>query len=385
LLYRTLGKTNETVSALGFGCMRLPIIDGDTTKIDEEKAIEMIRHAIDEGVNYVDTAYPYHGTGMGSGGESEPFVGRALKNGYREKVNLATKLPSWLIKTREDMDKYLNEQLERLQTKTIDFYLVHSLSAATWENLKNLGIDEFLDSAIKDGRIRYAGFSFHDKLEVFKGIVDYYDWSFCQIQYNYLDENFQAGNEGLKYAADKGLGVVIMEPLRGGKIVKNLPEIVKNTFDQAEIKRSPAEWALRWVWNHPEVSVVLSGMNIMDNVTENLKVASDAKPNSLTKKELETIDNVNKVFKERMKVNCTACEYCMPCPAGVNIPKNFTYYNEYSLFVTPETDKELKARYSSLKPGERADKCVECGKCETHCPQAIKIRDELKNVTALFI
>jgi predicted aldo/keto reductase-like oxidoreductase len=385
LLYRTFGKTNEKVSALGFGCMRLPIINGDTTKIDEEKAMKMIRHAIDEGVNYVDTAYPYHGTGMGSGGESEPFVGRALKDGYREKVNLATKLPSWLIKTREDMDKYLNEQLDRLQTKTIDFYLVHALSAATWENLKKLGIDEFLDSAIKDGRIRYAGFSFHDKLEVFKGIVDYYDWSFCQIQYNYLDENFQAGNEGLKYAANKGLGVVIMEPLRGGKIVKNLPEVVKNTFEKAEIKRSPAEWALRWVWNHPEVSVVLSGMNIMDDVTENIRVASDATPNLLTDKELETIDNVNKVFKERMKVNCTACEYCMPCPAGINIPKNFTFYNEYSLFVTPETEKELKNRYSSVKPEERADKCVECGKCETHCPQAIKIRDELKNVTALFI
>lgn len=384
MLYRKLGKTNEKVSALGFGTMRLPIIDGDTTKIDDEKAIEMIRYAIDEGVNYVDTAYPYHGTGMESGGESEPFVGRALKDGYREKVNLATKLPSWLIKTREDMDKYLNEQLERLQTKTIDFYLVHSLNAATWENLKKLGIDEFLDSAIKDGRIRYAGFSFHDKLEVFKGIVDYYDWSFCQIQYNYLDEKFQAGNEGLKYAANKGLGVVIMEPLRGGKIVKDLPDVVKNTFAEAEIKRSPAEWALRWVWNHPEVSVVLSGMNIMDNVTENIRVASDALPDSLTEKELKTIDDVNKVFKERIKVNCTACEYCMPCPAGVNIPKNFTLYNEHSLFVTPETDKYLKSRYTSLKPEERADKCVECGKCETHCPQAIEIRKELKNVTALF-
>ena len=384
MLYRTLGKTNEKVSALGFGCMRLPIIDGDTTKIDDEKAINMIRHAIDEGVNYVDTAYPYHGTGMGSGGESEPFVGRALKDGYREKVNLATKLPSWLIKTREDMDKYLNEQLARLQTDQIDFYLVHALNQDMWENLKKLGISEFLDSAIKDGRIRYAGFSFHDKLDVFKGIVDYYDWSFCQIQYNYLDENFQAGTEGLQYAANKGLGVVIMEPLRGGKIVKNLPEAVMNTFDKAEIKKSPAEWALRWVWNHPEVSVVLSGMNIMDNVTENIKTASVAAPNSLTEKELEIMDDVKKVFKERIKVNCTACEYCMPCPVGVNIPKNFTYYNEYSLFVTPETDKELKNRYSGLSAQERADKCVECGKCEGHCPQAIKIRQELKNVTALF-
>ena len=384
MLYRTLGKTNEKVSALGFGCMRLPIIDGDTTKIDDEKAIKMIRHAIDEGVNYVDTAYPYHGTGMGNGGESEPFVARALKDGYREKVNIATKLPSWLIKTREDMDKYLNEQLERLQTDKIDFYLVHALNKGSWENLKKLGIDEFLDSAIKDGRIRYAGFSFHDKLEVFKEIVDYYDWSFCQIQYNYLDENFQAGTEGLQYAANKGLGVVIMEPLRGGKIVKNLPQAVMDTFDKAEIKRSPAEWALRWVWNHPEVSVVLSGMNIMDNVTENIKTASEAAPDSLTEKELEIMNNVKRVFKERIKVNCTACEYCMPCPVGVNIPKNFTYYNEYSLFVTPETEKELKDRYSSVGSNERADKCVECGKCEGHCPQSIKIRQELKNVTELF-
>lgn len=384
MLYRTLGKTNEKVSALGFGCMRLPIIDGDTTKINEEEATKMIRHAIDEGVNYVDTAYPYHGTGMGQGGESEPFVGRALKDGYREKVKLATKLPSWLIKTREDMDKYLNEQLDRLQTDHIDFYLVHALNAASWENLKKLGIDEFLDSAIKDGRIKYAGFSFHDKLEVFKGIVDYYDWSFCQIQYNYLDENFQAGTEGLNYAADKGLGVVIMEPLRGGKIVRNLPEAVMNTFDKAEDKKSPAEWALRWVWNHPEVSVVLSGMSVMDNVTENIKTASVAAPNSLTEKELEILNEVKKVFNDRVKVSCTACEYCMPCPVGVNIPKNFAVYNEYNLFVTSATEKELKEKYNSVGDKERADKCVECGKCESHCPQAIKIREELKNVTALF-
>jgi len=384
LLYRTLGKTNEKVSALGFGCMRLPIIDGDTTKIDEEEAIKMIRHAIDEGVNYVDTAYPYHGTGMGTGGQSEPFVGRALKDGYREKVKLATKLPSWLIKNREDMDKYLNEQLERLQTDTIDFYLVHALGTGTWENLKKLGISEFLDAAIKDGRIKYAGFSFHDKLGVFKEIVDYYDWSFCQIQYNYLDENFQAGKEGLLYAAARGLGAVIMEPLRGGKIVKNLPETVMSAFAKADTQRTPAEWALKWIWNHPEVSVVLSGMNMMDDVKENISIASEALPHSLTEKELEIMNTVKNVFNERIKVNCTACEYCMPCPVGVNIPKNFTYYNEYSLFVTPETEKSLKSIYSVVSEKERADKCVECGKCESHCPQAIKIRQELKNVTALF-
>ncbi|GIM30224.1 aldo/keto reductase [Clostridium polyendosporum] len=384
MLYRKYGKTNEMVSVLGFGCMRLPIIGGDTTKIDEEKAIKMIRYAIDEGVNYIDTAYPYHGTGMGKGGESEPFVAKALKDGYRERVKIATKLPSWLIKTREDMDKYLNEQLERLETDSIDFYLVHALEYKTWSNLKELGINEFLDQALKDGRIKHAGFSFHDKIDVFKEIVDYYDWSFCQIQYNYLDENYQAGKEGLEYAAKKGLGVAIMEPLRGGKIVNNLPAVVEEAFNGADVKRSPAGWALRWVWNHPEVSVVLSGMNTMNNVIENIKTASEAHANSLTEKELGIIDQVKTIFKERMKVNCTACEYCMPCPVGVNIPKNFAYYNEYHSFVTPKTSEQLKARYYSLKPEQRASKCVECGKCESHCPQNIQIRQQLKNVKAFF-
>lgn len=384
LLYRKYGKTNEMVSALGFGCMRFPIIDGDTTKIDEEKAMEMIRHAIDQGVNYIDTAYPYHGNGMGFGGQSEPFVAKALKDGYREKVKLATKLPSWLIKTREDMDRLLNEQLERLQTDTIDFYLVHALEKKTWDNLKTLGISEFLDSAIKDGRIKHAGFSFHDKLELFKEIVDYYDWSFCQIQYNYLDEDYQAGKQGLDYAAKKGLGIAIMEPLRGGKIVKNLPVEVEKTFDEASIKRSPADWALRWILNQPEVSVVLSGMTVMENVVENLKVASEVSPNSFTEEDVKVMDKVKGIFKGKLKNNCTACGYCMPCPFGVDIPKNFTIYNEYHIFHTPETEEYLRSKYSGVKPENRASKCVECGKCETHCPQGIKIRQDLKSVTALF-
>lgn len=371
------------VSALGFGCMRFPIIDGDATKIDVEKTTRMLRYAIDEGINYIDTAYPYHGSGMNKGGESEPFVGEALKGGYREKVKLATKLPSWLIKTREDMDKYLNEQLERLQTDTIDFYLVHTLNTSTWYTLKEAGISEFLDTAIKDGRIKHAGFSFHDNIELFKEIVDYYDWSFCQIQYNYLDENFQAGKEGLQYAAKKDLGIAIMEPLRGGNIVNNLPDTVKENFDQAEIKRTPAEWGLRWVWNHPEVSVVLSGMTIMDHVVENIKVAKEAEANSLTQKELDIIEEVKTFFKERIKVHCTGCGYCMPCPIGVNIPKNFTTYNDYHVF------ENAKARYKFLynfifKQEEQASKCVACGKCEGHCPQGILIRQELKKVKELL-
>lgn len=381
MLYRRFGKTNEMVSVLGFGCMRLPVIGNDPTNIDADKAISMIRYAIDSGVNYVDTAYPYHGTGFATGGASEPFVAKALKDGYREQVKLATKLPSWLIKTRADMEKYLQEQLERLQTDSIDFYLVHALNADSWPVLKEAGISEFLDQAIADGRIKYAGFSFHDQVGLFKEIVDYYDWSFCQIQYNYLDENYQAGKEGLEYAAKKDLGIAIMEPLRGGNLV-NLPLEAKAAADQAQVKRTPAEWALRWIWNHPEVSVVLSGMTTMDQVAENIKVAQEAKANSFTAKEAQIIDEIKTIFKERIKVNCTACAYCMPCPAGINIPGCFSTYNDYWVFGgTPEP----KQRYEIFsKLAAPASKCVECGKCESHCPQGIGIRQELKNVKELF-
>lgn len=382
MLYRKFGKTNEDVSILGFGCMRLPLLPGgDPTQIDEELATKMLHYAIDQGVNYVDTAYPYHGTGMNKGGQSEIFVGKALKNGYREKVKLATKLPSWLIKTREDMDQYLNEQLERLQTDHIDFYLVHSLNKGVWPKLKELGISEFLDQAIKDGRIKYAGFSFHDEKELFKEITDYYDWSFCQIQYNYLDEDFQAGKEGLEYAARKGLGMTIMEPLRGGNII-NLPQDAQAVFEQADVKRTPAEWGLRWVWNHSEVSVVLSGMTMMDHVVENIKIAGEGRADSLTAKELELIEQVKKVFRDRIRINCTACSYCMPCPAGVNIPGYFATYNDRWVF---DALPAAKGRYAFLtRMAAPASKCIECGKCESHCPQALPIRQELKNVIAEF-
>lgn len=381
MLYRKFGKTNEMVSVLGFGCMRLPLIGDDPTNIDEDKAIKMVRYAIDNGVNYVDTAYPYHGTGFMQGGASEPFVAKALKDGYRERVKLATKLPSWLIKTRADMDKYLNEQLERLETDSIDFYLVHTLNKDVWPVLKEAGIGEFLDQAIKDGRIKYAGFSYHDESKLFKEIVDYYDWTFCQIQYNYLDEDYQAGKSGLEYAAQKGLAVVIMEPLRGGNIIR-LPEAAQAIFDQAEVQRTPAEWALRWVWNHPEVSVVLSGMSTMEQVVENVQIAQRAEANSLTARELAMIDEVKQLFKARIKVNCTACSYCMPCPAGINIPTCFAAYNDHWVFdATPEA----KFRYGILsKIYSPASKCVECGQCESHCPQSIAIREELKKVTELF-
>ncbi|NGM80858.1 aldo/keto reductase [Paenibacillus sp. 7124] len=384
MLYRKYGKTNEMVSVLGFGCMRLPVIDGNARNIDDDKAIAMLRYGIDNGINYVDTAYPYHGDGMGGPGESEPFVARALKDGYRDKVNIATKLPSWLIRTREDMDRYLNEQLERLETDHIDFYLVHALNAGTWKTVKELGIFEFLDSAVKDGRIRYPGFSFHDELPVFKEIVDAYDWTFCQVQYNYLDEYFQAGIEGLEYAAAKGIGIAVMEPLRGGKLVRDIPDSVQAAFDKADIKRTPAEWALRWVWNNPDVAVTLSGMSTLEQVEENLKIANEAHSGSLSKQELDIVEEARTAFRQT-RVSCTGCAYCMPCPAGVNIPGNFTYINEYYFLDNEKQKNALKETYAArISEKGRASQCVECGTCEEHCPQNLPIIEELKHVAEVF-
>ncbi|WP_099191268.1 aldo/keto reductase [Tepidibacter mesophilus] len=376
MLYRKFGKTNEKVSTLGFGCMRFQVIDGKNDQINEEEAIKQIRYAIDNGVNYIDTAYPYHE------GMSEIVTGKALKDGYRDKVFLATKLPSWLIKSREDMDKYLNEQLEKLETDYIDFYLVHTLTKNLWSNLKEHDIFDFLDTIVKDGRVKHVGFSFHDELPLFKEIVDAYDWEFCQIQYNFMDENYQAGKEGLKYASDKGLGVVIMEPLRGGSLGRNVPDDIQDVWDKADVKRSPAEWALRFLWDQPEVSVVLSGMNDMNHIDENIKTASDTYENSLTEKERRLIDEVKDIYLNRMVVNCTDCKYCMPCPAGVNIPRNFEILNGASMYNDVEHFKWMYSNFVGYK--EKALHCVECGKCEEACPQHINIIDSLKSVTKLF-
>lgn len=386
MLYRKFGKTNEMVSILGFGCMRLPVIPGrNAADIDEEYAIKLIRHAIDEGVNYVDTAYPYHGTGFDKGGNSELLVAKALKDGYRKKVKVATKLPSWLVETGEDFDRYLNEQLERLETDYIDFYLVHTIKSQLWTVLKEARINDCLDKAIKDGRIKYAGFSFHDKLPLFKEVVDYYNWSFCLIQYNYMDERYQAGTEGLKYAAEKGLGVAVMEPLRGGKLADNVPDGVKNILNQATVKRSAANIALRWIWNHPEVSLLLSGMNTMEQVEENLKAANEGEANSLNAEDMNTVEKVKAFFKEKIKVNCTGCEYCMPCPEGVDISTCFTMYNNYHMYGREFASVNNQDLYYLLVPPERrASNCVECGRCESHCPQGIAIIEELRNVKAVF-
>lgn len=373
MLYRNFGKTGEKLSILGFGAMRLPVIDNDDTKIDEKQALEIIRYSIDHGVNYLDTAYPYHG------GNSEIFCAKVLKDGYRAKTNIATKLPSWEVKTHADMERLLDEQRAKLGVDVIDFYLLHALSTAHWPPVRDNDYKTFLDKAKRDGKIRYAGFSFHDHLPLFKEIIDDYDWDFCQIQLNYLDENYQGGLEGMQYAASKGMGVIVMEPLRGGMLSNpDQPPEVEKLWNSAEQKRTPAEWALRYLWNHPEVGVVLSGMSTMMQVVENVNIASGAHPQSLTQHERDIIKQVKAFYAEKMAVNCTTCRYCMPCPVGVNIPELFWAYNHAALF-----DDVGKAKYwvnNWLKEHERPSNCIECGECEDKCPQNLEIRKHLKTI-----
>lgn len=383
MLYRKFPGVKHDVSILGFGCMRLPPAEGEQAggKIDEPKAIGLIRAAIDGGVNYIDTAYPYHN------GESEVVVGNALEGGYRDKVFLATKLPSWLVTNREDMDRYLDEQLKKLATDHIDFYLLHGLGGETWESLSRLGVLEFLDSARADGRIRSPAFSFHDQFPVFAEIVDAYEWTFAQIQYNYMDEQYQAGTQGLKYAAEQGLGIVVMEPLRGGLLSGDVPAIHQHILD-APVRRTPSEWGLRWVWNHPEVTVVLSGMSAMEQVQENIASAEQGLPDSLSLGELAVVEKMRETFASRVKIPCTGCRYCMPCENGVDIPSCLMYYNQAYTYEAKEKAAgvylwALNGSFSGGIPGV-ASCCVQCGKCEEKCPQHLPIREYLKDVSEYF-
>lgn len=378
MLYRLLKEI--PVSILGFGAMRLPLVGGTekptdsfdpARTIDEEETARMIEYAIRYGVNYFDAAYNYHG------GKSEVVLGKILKP-HRDRVIIATKLPVFLVKERGDFDRFLDEQLRRLQTPCLDFYLLHGLNAKTWESSKGMDVLPFLDRAKSGGRVRHVGFSFHDTLAVFKEIADAYEWTMCQIQYNYLDEQYQAGKEGLKYAASRGIGVAVMEPLRGGKLAR-VPPTVERPLDSSVEKRRPAEWGLRWAWNHSEVATVLSGMSTLDQVQENIRFAEEGRADSLSADDLAIVRRARKAYRRLLKVDCTGCAYCMPCSSGVNIPMNFSLYNDVMTFSDPTGVMVYNA---FMLPEQRASACVDCGECEEKCPQHIPIREELKKVHA---
>ena len=382
---RILGKTGESVSILGFGCMRLPIAGPDPSCIDEDLAIAMIRKAIDRGVNYVDTAWPYHGAkGFTDPGASEPLVARALADGYRDKAKVATKLPTWLVSTRADMNRFLDLQLQRLQTSCIDFYLAHTLNARSWETMKQADMAGFFDEARKDGRIKHAGFSFHDRFSIFQEIVEGYDWGFAQIQYNYLDQNYQAGEKGVQLAARKGLGLVIMEPLRGGFLINHVPDALRVHLARVQPAWSLADWALRWLWKQPSISVVLSGMSTMEQTEENLNIAGSDAP--FTDADEVALAFVRDAFLSRIKVGCTGCGYCLPCPEGVNIPRIFALYNDYFLTDDEKSRRHIKYIYGNLvlAPDEMADRCRHCGTCTAKCPQQLPVDEDMRKVADLF-
>lgn len=363
-------KYGNDVSILGYGCMRFTQSGG---KIDMEKAEKEIMAAFKAGVNYYDTAYVYPG--------SEVAVGEIFaKNGIRKDIKIATKLPHYLIKNADSMDKYFNEQLKRLQTDYIDYYLMHMLTdIATWERLKELGILDWLEEKKKSGAIKQVGFSYHGNSDMFCLLVDAYDWDFTQIQYNYMDENSQAGRRGLNYAAKKGLPVIIMEPLRGGRLVNNLPEQAVQIFKDYAVKHTPVQWALRWLWNQPEVTCVLSGMNSIEMIEDNVNTASTVEVGELGETEEQMLQDVVNAINAKMKVGCTGCGYCMPCPKNVDIPGTFAAYNRYYTDGRYTAWKEYMMCTALRKNSSSASNCIECGKCEKHCPQHIEIRKELKN------
>ena len=363
-------KYGNELSILGFGCMRFPRKMG---QIDLEEMERDLLFAIEQGVNYFDTAYIYPG--------SEAALGQILeKHGLRDKVNIATKLPHYLIRSYEGLDKLFYEELRRLRTDHVDYYLMHLLNDTdTWQRLKKLGIENWIAEKKKSGQIRQVGFSYHGLTEMFCKLVDAYDWDFCQIQYNYLDEHSQAGRRGLEYAHSKGMPVIIMEPLRGGKLVQNLPEKARKAFDAMAEKRSPAEWGLRWLWNQEAVTVVLSGMNSMEMVAENIRTADNVRIGEQGAEETALYARVVEAINEKMKVGCTACGYCQPCPKGVDIPGIFALYNSYHAEHKTAAKWDYVKCTTLRKNSTAAGQCIGCGKCEKHCPQNIRIREELQN------
>jgi predicted aldo/keto reductase-like oxidoreductase len=386
LKFRKMGSLDWKVSALGLGCMRLPPRRINRLRARTKESVDLIRYGIDQGINYIDTAWPYHL------GDSEKIIGQALEDGYREKVHLVTKLPMFMVRNSKNFDKYITTQMKRLKTDYLDSYLFHAVNAGQFQKIKNLKLLEKMEKAKDEGLIRSIGFSFHDTLPVFKEIIDYFPWDITQIQYNYFDTNVQATTEGLKHAHSKGIAVVIMEPLKGGTLA-NPPKEALKILNSSQIKRTPVDWALQFLWNKPEVSVVLSGMNSKKMIKENCQSADNSGINSLSIKEENLLHRVSEVFKQEMVVHCTACKYCMPCPEGVNIPQNFACLNNVSLetslirrFLARRTYRKLassKNKVDTKNPNGRATLCNRCGNCTPKCPQKIDIPiklDEVKKI-----
>ncbi len=365
--YRRFGNTGTEISALGFGCMRFPLLEDG--RVNEAEAISMVRRAIDRGVNYIDTAYPYHQ------GESEKLLGRALQDGYRERTYLATKCPIWLVEEEQDFERFLDEQLDRLQTDHIDFYLLHALDRQRLEKMRALHLADHMVRAREAGKIRHIGFSFHDEVQVFKEIIDETDqWEFCQIQYNYIDRYDQAGDEGIRYAAEKGLGIIVMEPLLGGRLA-SLSEHVARCFSP---DKTPVEHALDFVWNQKEISFLLSGMSSPQQLEDNLVYADRSAAGMLGEEELAAYAKAKEIFDRTSMVDCTGCAYCMPCPFGLNIPELFRAYNRYGVYGESGVREAYEAQTV------RSDQCRGCRKCEQICPQGIKVSEVMKKIAALM-
>jgi hypothetical protein len=389
--YRNMGSLPWKVSALGFGAMRLPS-KGMLRGVDEKKAIEIIRFGIEQGINYIDTAWLYHL------GQSERVLGLALKDGYRERVHLATKLPMVLVRNADSFDRYLNEQLERLKTSFLDIYLFHSLDQGNFAKIKRFKFIDKMEKARQQGIIKHVGFSFHDTLPVFREIIDFYPWDMAQVQYNYMDNAIQAGNDGLRYAHEKGIAVVVMEPVKGGQLA-NPPDEAREAMAQAPVSRTPVDWALQFVWNRPEVSCVLSGMGSRKMVEENCASADASGTGTLSDAELDVIDTLAGIYRKRIVVPCTACRYCMPCPSGVDIPQNFALLNNKAAgssrkFSSRIVQWMITRNYRKLAkskkelPGKNnrgnASLCTRCNSCVPKCPQKIRIPDELEKVKTAF-
>ena len=380
--YKTIGKTGEKVSILGFGAMRLPHFEREE-QINIEESNKIISYGIENGINFIDTAYNYHAPNLVDKGKCEAYIGNFLNEySYRDDIFLSAKLPSWKIRKPEDMENIFEGQLKDLQTDSIDFYMLHHLNEEYWKMYRELNVFEFMDDLLSSGKVKHIGFSAHTEMDWIVDIVDDYEkFEFGLTQLSYLDERYQSGREGVEYLHSQGLGTLIMEPLRGGTLVNNIPQDIMDLWNTAEEKRSPVEWAFQYLWNMEEVDVVLSGMNTLEQIKQNIEIASRTEVNSISRNDQELIKEVAWEYKQRRGNDCTGCGYCMPCPHGVDVASCFREYNVAKMLDDP---KGSVFHYFALAPKSRADRCLHCDDCLYHCPQMIHISEELKKVEEFF-